>query len=64
MWLVQKGIDLIQFEVTTLEQAGFVMCDACKCVFQTFLTNESTTSCNQPRDVEAWPKTHNNKPIW
>jgi hypothetical protein len=64
MWLVQKGIDLIQFEVTTLEEVGFVMCEACKCAFQTFFSNESTTSCNRLGDVEDWPKTHNNKLIW
>ncbi len=29
-----------------------------------FFANESTTPCNWPTNLEAWPKTHNNKPIW
>jgi hypothetical protein len=64
MWLVQVRTNLTQFEVTTLQEVGFVMCETCKCVTQTFFANESTTPCNQHVDLEAWPKTRNNKPIW
>jgi len=62
-WLVQIGIDLIQFEVTALEEAKFVMCEAHKCVPWTLFVNESTTPCNQLANPKVWPKTHNNKPI-
>jgi len=27
-WPMQVGTDLIQFEVTTLEEVGFVLCEA------------------------------------
>jgi hypothetical protein len=35
-----------------------------KCAPWTFFANESTTPPNQLANLEAWPKTHNNKPIW
>jgi hypothetical protein len=61
MWRVQVGIDLIQFEVIVLEEAGFVLCETCKCVPQTLFVNESTTPHNQLANLKAWSKTHNNK---
>jgi len=64
MWPVQTGTDLIQFEVTALEEAKFVLCEAHKCVPWTLIVNESTTPCNRLANPKAWPKTHNNKPIW
>jgi hypothetical protein len=39
MWLVQIRIDLIQFEVTTLEEAWFVLCETRKCAPRTFFPN-------------------------
>ncbi len=63
-WLMHIGTNLIQFEVTTLEDAWFVMCEVHKCVLRTFFVNESTTPYNPHVDPEAWPKTCNNKPIW
>ncbi len=33
MWPMQVGTSLIQFEVTTLEEARFVLCEVHKCVF-------------------------------
>ncbi len=62
-WLVQVRTDLIQFAVTALEEAWFVLCEAHKCAPQTLFVNESTTFRNQLANLEAWPKTHNNKPI-
>jgi hypothetical protein len=35
-WPVQVGIDLIQFKVTTLDEARFVLCEVRKCAPQTF----------------------------
>jgi hypothetical protein len=52
---------LIQFEMTTLEEARFVLCDARKCAFRAPFTNESTTSCNQVGNAKTWLKTCNNK---
>jgi hypothetical protein len=63
-WPMQVGTNLTQFELTTLEEAGFIMCETHKCVPQTLFVNENTTPHNQPIDLEAWPKTCNNKPIW
>ncbi len=62
-WLVQVGTNLIQFEVTTLEEARFFLCETCKCALWTLFVNECTTPHNQPANPEAWQKTHNNKPI-
>ncbi len=64
MWLLQVGTDLIQFEVPSLEEARFVMCEMHKCAPQTLFANESTTPRNQLVDLESWPKNRNNKPIW
>jgi hypothetical protein len=61
---VQVGTDLIQFEVTTLEEIGFFMCKVHKGVIWTLFANESKAPCNQPTDLEAWLKNRNNKPIW
>ncbi len=63
MWPVRIGTDLTQFEVTTLEELGFVLCEACKCAPRTLFANESTTPPNWPADPEAWPKIRNNKLI-
>jgi hypothetical protein len=60
---MQVGTNLTQFEVTTLEEVGFILCEACKCAPQTFFVNESTTPCNQPTYPKAWQKIHNNKSI-
>jgi hypothetical protein len=61
MWQVQVGTNLIQFEMTTLEEVGFVLCEGKKCVPQTLFVNESKIPCNQLANTGAWPKTHNNK---
>jgi hypothetical protein len=60
---MQVGIDLTHFEVTTLEEAGFVMCEVRKCAFWTLFANELTIPCNRLVDFEAWTKMCNNKPI-
>jgi hypothetical protein len=57
---MQVGTDLIQFEVTTLEEVGFVLCESCKCAPRTLFTNESITPCNRLVDPKARPKIHNN----
>jgi hypothetical protein len=62
MWPVQVGNNLTQFEVITLEEAKFVLCEARKCVPHTLFANESTT-CSRLANPKAWPKNHNNKPI-
>ncbi len=62
-WLVQVGTDLTHFEVTALEEAGFVLCETCKCALWTLFVNEGTNLRNRPVDHEAWPKIHNNKLI-
>jgi hypothetical protein len=63
MWPMQVGINLIQFEVTNLEEAWFVLCEVRKCAPWTLFANESTTPCNWFAYFEAWPKTYNNKLI-
>jgi hypothetical protein len=45
-WPMQEGIDLTQFEVTTLEEVRFVLCKACKCAPRTLFVNENTTPTN------------------
>ncbi len=54
MWPVQIRTDLIQFEVTTLEEAKFVLCEALKCAPWTLFANESTTPRNRLVDPKAW----------
>jgi hypothetical protein len=60
---MQVRIDFTQFEVIALEEVGFVLCEARKCVPWTFFANESITPRNLLTYFEAWPKTYNNKPI-
>jgi hypothetical protein len=60
-WPMRVRTDLTQFEVTTLKEVGFVLCEVWKCALRTFFANESTTLCNQHANPEARPKTHNNK---
>ncbi len=61
MWPMQVGINLIQFEVTNLEEAWFVLCEVRKCAPWTLFANGSTTPCSWLAYFEAWPKTYNNK---
>ncbi len=63
-WLVQIDTNLTQFEVIALEEAIFILCEACKCVLQTFFACENTTTPNQLIDSNAWANTCNNKAIW
>jgi hypothetical protein len=53
MWLVQVRIDLTQFEVTTLDEVGFVLCELCKCAPRTLFVNVSITPCNQLANLKA-----------
>jgi hypothetical protein len=61
---MQVGIDMTQFEVTTLEEVGFIVYEPCKCAPRTLFANESITPCNQLVDPKAWLKIHNIKFIW
>ncbi len=63
-WLAQVGTNLIQFEVITLEEAWFIMCEAHKYVPWIFFVNESTTPPNRLANLDAWPNILNNMPIW
>ncbi len=63
-WPMQIRTNLIQFEVTTLEEAWFILCEAWKCASQTFFISESTLLLNWLVDLTTWPKTCNNKANW
>jgi hypothetical protein len=60
IWLVHKGTNFIQDEVTTLKEVGFVYCEQLKCPCN-FFGNESYDCLHQLLDVNCWSKCHNNK---
>jgi len=61
IWLVQKGINFIQNEVTTLEEASFVYSEQLKYPSHNHFDNESYDCLYQPPDVNSWSKCHNNQ---
>ncbi len=63
-WSIVSIDYLIQFEVTTLEEAWFILCETWKCALQTFFMSESTLLLNWLVDLTTWPKTCNNKANW
>jgi hypothetical protein len=53
IWHVQVGTKLIQDEVTSLEEVGFVLCEQQRCAHLTLFGNENSTLINQPLDPNS-----------
>ncbi len=59
---LQEGIKLIQNEVTTLEEVGFLLLQEVEMSSSKYIfCNETSTPINKLLDANAWPKTRNNK---
>jgi hypothetical protein len=41
LWPIQEGTNLIQDEVTRLEEASFIFCEQCRCFLSNLFGNES-----------------------
>jgi hypothetical protein len=60
---MQEGIDLTQDEVTTLEEASFLLFKKLKCHPRIFFTDDASLLVNKLVDANNWPKIRNGKNI-